>query len=286
MNKETESAVQWFPGHMAKTRRIIKECLPLVDCLTVVLDARVPLSSRNPEIDVLSGGKPKIYVLSKRDLADADVTARWLSYYGKDGFAAAVDCKTGAGLSAYVAELRRACSAVAEGYEKKGMAGRSLRTMVVGVPNSGKSSLINRMAGGRKAQTEDRAGVTKKVRWFRTEHGVDLLDTPGVLWPKFDDPAVGARLAFTGGVRDEILDFETLACDFLAVMTAFYPEKIADRYGVAPAEYPDAYSLLEAIARKRGMMVRGGEADTGRAAVTLFDEYRAGKLGRISLETP
>ena len=280
--------VQWFPGHMAKTRRQIKESLPLVDAVTELRDARVPVSSTNPELNGLIENKPKIVLLNKADLADPAATAAWLRFYKEKGVPAlAVDCRSGKGLQLFRKTVNEVLAEKIRSNAEKGMAGKALRLMVVGVPNTGKSSFINRMAGKGTAKTEDRAGVTRHNKWYVIGDGLELLDTPGVLWPKFEDPAVGVKLAFTGGVKDDILDLESLAMKLLETLSAHYADQLAERYkltGDFAALSP--YELLELIARKRGMLVSGGEANTERAAVMLFDELRGGKLGPITFEHP
>ena len=280
--------VQWFPGHMAKTRRQIKECLPLVDAVTELRDARVPVSSTNPELNELIENKPKIVLLNKADLADPAATAAWLRYYKEKGVPAlAVDCRSGRGLQLYRKTVNEVLAEKIRSNAEKGMAGKALRIMVAGIPNTGKSSFINRMAGKGTAKTEDRAGVTRHNKWYVIGDGLELLDTPGVLWPKFEDPAVGVKLAFTGGIKDDILDLESLAMKLLEILAAHYADRLAARYKLTGdfAALPP-YGLLELIARKRGMLVSGGEANTERAAVMLFDELRGGKLGPISFEHP
>lgn len=277
--------VQWFPGHMAKTRRQIKESLPLVDAVVEIADARVPQSSRNPELGELIGDKPLILILNKCDLADENATRRKISELGKQGIAAiAVDCRSGRGLNAFAPTVKKVLKEKIEANVKKGMAGKPLRLMVVGIPNTGKSSFINRMAGKNKAKVADKPGVTRQNQWFNIGSGIELLDTPGVLWPKFDDPDVGLRLAFIGSVKDTILDIELIAARFLTVMNENYPDRLKERYKL---EFPadcEEFERLEMLAKKRGMLISGGEPDTERAAVMLLDEYRAGKLGRITLE--
>lgn len=277
--------VQWFPGHMAKTRRLIKECLPQVDAVTEVLDARVPLSSRNPELSSLIGDKPRIVLLNKCDVADENATKRWISYYQKQSAAVlSVDCRSGKGLNRFVPLLREVLRDKIQKNEERGMAGKPLRIMVVGIPNTGKSSFINRMAGRNRAQVADIAGVTRQNRWFVIGNGIELLDTPGVLWPKFDDPKVGDKLAFIGSVKDTVVDSETLAVRLLEVLQAEYPERLEERYKITGFEDMQPWEVLELIARKRGMIIRGGEIDETRVSVMLLDEYRAGKLGKITLD--
>ena len=279
--------VQWFPGHMAKTRRQIKELLPLTDAVTVLLDARIPKSSENPELDEIIGGKPRIYLLNKCDLADENITSQWIEYYKRLGHAAiAADCRSGRGLNKYRALVREVCREKIEANAEKGMAGRPVRVMVVGIPNTGKSSFINRMAGGSKAKVENRAGVTRSNQWFVVGEGLELLDTPGVLWPKFDDPAVGDKLAFTGGIKDAVLDPELLAMRLADILYRIYPEKLEERYKIKQQGELEPYELLCMIGRKRGMLIGGGEVDTDRAANMLLNEFKAGKLGKLSFEKP
>ena len=277
--------VQWFPGHMARTRRQIKESLPLVDAVVEIVDARVPVSSRNPELPELIGQKPLMVILNKCDLADENATRRRISEFGKQRVTAiAVDCRSGKGLNAFAPTVRRMLADKIEANAQKGMAGKPLRLMVVGIPNTGKSSFINRMAGKNKAKVADKPGVTRQNQWFGIGNGIELLDTPGVLWPKFDDPDVGLRLAFIGSVKDTILDIELIAARFLTIMNENYPERIKERYKLEFSPESEEFERLEMLARKRGMLISGGEPDTERAAVMLLDEYRAGKLGRITLD--
>lgn len=287
MADQQKQIIQWFPGHMAKTRRLIKEQLKLVDAVTMILDARIPISSLNPEIDEITEGKPKIVLLNKADLADEYATARWIKYYNSQGSSAlAVDCRTGRGLNAFKPLVREVLKDKIKQNEDKGMKGKTLRIMVIGIPNTGKSSFVNKMGAGGKAKVEDRAGVTRNNQWFVIGGGIELLDTPGVLWPKFDDPEVGDRLAFTGGVKDQILDMEILVCRFIDMMKKNYPERLTERYNITGFEDAQSYQILEMIGRKRGMLISGGEVNTERAAIAILDEYRAGKLGRITFELP
>ena len=284
-----KQTVQWFPGHMAKTRRLIKESLSMVDAVTELLDARIPLSSRNPEIEQITAGKPRIILLNKCDVADEKITKDWIKYFENKGFTALpVDCRSGKGLNAYRPAVRKVLDDKIKSNEQKGMAGKSLRVMVVGIPNTGKSSFINRMAGKNRAQVADRPGVTRHNQWFNIGNGIELLDTPGVLWPKFDDPAVGDKLAFIGSVKDTVLDSETMAVRLIDVLKKEYPHTLQERYKLGEIDFEcvESFEILELLGRKRGMLISGGEIDTERASVTLLDEYRAGKLGRISMETP
>lgn len=287
MPDSQKQVVQWFPGHMAKTRRLIKESLPLVDGVTELLDARIPYSSSNPELGELINNKPRIVLLNKCDLADKDTTRQWVEYYKKTGVTAIpVDCRSGKGLNNYISAVREVLKDKIRQNEERGMPGKALRIMVVGIPNTGKSSFINRMAGAAKAKVADKAGVTRQNQWFAIGNGIELLDTPGVLWPKFDDPKVGDRLAFIGSVKDEILDSETLAVRLLEVMKNDYSDRLAERYKINDFSDKEPWEVLEMIGKKRGMMIKGGEIDTERASVMLLDEYRGGRLGTISLEKP
>ncbi len=284
-----KQTVQWFPGHMAKTRRLIKESLSMVDAVTEILDARIPLSSRNPEIEQITAGKPRIILLNKCDVADERITREWINYFERKGFTALpVDCRSGKGLGAYRPAVRKVLAEKIKSNEQKGMAGKSLRVMVVGIPNTGKSSFINRMAGKNRAQVADRPGVTRHNQWFNIGNGIELLDTPGVLWPKFDDPSVGDKLAFIGSVKDTVLDSETMAVRLIDVLKKEYPNTLSQRYKINGIDFAEteSFEILELLGKKRGMLISGGEIDTERASVTLLDEYRAGKLGKISMEAP
>lgn len=282
-----KQTVQWFPGHMAKTRRLIKESLTRVDCVTEILDARIPLSSRNPEIGEITAGKPRIILLNKCDMADEKVTADWIKYFRSTGAEAlAVDCRSGKGLNAYTPLVRKVLAEKIKANTDRGMAGKALRVMVVGIPNTGKSSFINKMAGRVRAKVADRPGVTTSNQWFFIGNGIELLDTPGVLWPKFDDPVVGDRLAFIGSVKDAVLDIETMAVRLLDVLRDGYPDRLSERYKIDNFDELQSWEILELIGRKRGMLISGGEVNTERASVMLLDEYRGGKLGRISMEFP
>lgn len=279
--------VQWFPGHMAKTRRLIKESLNLVDGVVEIVDARIPVSSRNPELDSIIQKKPRIILLNKCDVADSQATTMWLKYFRDKGFyAAAVDCRTGKGLNSFDSLVKQALKSVIERNDAKGMSGKPLRLMVVGIPNTGKSSFINRMGKNAKAKVADKAGVTRQNQWFVVGNGIELLDTPGVLWPKFDDPEVGDKLAFIGSVKDEVTDKETLACRLLESLAATRPQAIEDRYKISGISGLQGWEILEMIGKKRGFLIKGGEIDYERAAVIVADEFRGGKLGRITLELP
>ena len=282
-----QQSIQWFPGHMTRTKRKMAQLLPLVDIVVEVIDARIPMSSRNPDLKSLLGGKPRMVVLNKTDIANEAATEAWIAYYRRHKIPVMVlDCKTGKGIQRLVPLMREVLQHKIAQWEQKGMGGRAIRAMVVGIPNSGKSSLINRLSKGGKAQVEDRPGVTRDQRWFTMEGGVLLLDTPGVLWPKFEDQEAAARLAFTGAIRDEILDKEELAYELMKVLAADYEPLLRERYKLTGDLPEDPWDLLQVIGRKRGMLVSGGEVDTLRASVMLLDEYRGGKLGRITLEMP
>lgn len=278
--------IQWYPGHMTKTRRRMEECMKLVDGVVEIIDARIPLSSRNPEIDTITAHRPRIILLNKADIADAAATSRWIAYFSRNGAKViGCDCKTGKGLNRFAEEVRKLLADKIVQWEAKGMGGRSIRLMVVGIPNVGKSSFINRMAKGGKAKVADRPGVTRGNQWFTIAGGIELLDTPGVLWPKFEDPEVGKKLAFTGAVKDAVVDIESLCLDLLGYLCAHYPERICERYKLESVEGRMPLDVMELIAKKRGMIMRGGDIDYERVSVMILDEYRAGKLGRITLET-
>lgn len=283
MSENTQS-IQWFPGHMAKTRRKIKEILPLIDAVAEVVDARIPVSSRNPEIAELISGKPHIILLNKCDMADKARTDQWIAFYKKQNITAiALDCKTGKGINQFKTCVKTVLADRLETYKAKGMVGKPLRVMVVGIPNVGKSTFINRIAGKTRAKAENRPGVTRGNQWFSIDKELELLDTPGVLWPKFEDQSVGEHLAFTGAVKDRILDTELLAMRLLEILSVDYRQLLIDRYGELDFEC-DSYDLLCQVGKKRGMVIRGGETDTERAANMLLEEYRNCKIGFITLE--
>ena len=282
--------IQWFPGHMAKTKRLIRESLPLVDMVIEILDARIPYSSHNPDIEKLAQNKPRIILLNKASLASPSANAEWKAYYrSKETRCIFTDCNTGEGLGEILPAVRELLSAKLDKYNEKGMSGRTLKALVVGIPNSGKSTFINRMAGSSKAKTENRPGVTKDKQWVPTKHGIDLLDTPGVLWPKFEDQYVGENLAITGAIKDDILDTETIACVLCNRLEKIAPELFRARYKLTQADIDECendYDILTAVGRKRGFLAGRGEINTERAAITLIEEFRSGKIGRISLEKP
>lgn len=290
MADNQKQTVQWFPGHMAKTRRLIKESLSMVDAVTELLDARIPMSSRNPELDELTNKKPRIVLLNKCDMADDNITRQWIEYFREQGqYALPVDCRSGKGLNKYHELVRTVLADKIRSNEEKGMPGKAIRMMVVGIPNTGKSSFINRMAGKNRAKVADKPGVTRHNQWFAIGGGIELLDTPGVLWPKFDDPVVGDRLAFIGSVKDEVLDSETMAVRLIEVLREGYEDKLTSRFklkNIDDIHQVMPWEILEEIARERGMLIRGGEVNTERASVMLLDEYRGGKMGKISFERP
>lgn len=279
-------SIQWYPGHMTKTRRKIQEILPLIDAVVEIIDARIPSASRNPELAALIEGKPLIVLMNKADMADARATAAWVRHFEKSGISALpIDCRTGKGIGNFKTTAKTVLADKLQKYREKGMVGRPLRLMVVGIPNVGKSSFINRISGGGRAKVADRPGVTRGNQWFTVDKELELLDTPGVLWPKFDDQLVAERLAFTGAVKDQVVDIETLAVRLLEVMATDYPGVLESRYKLTP-DGEEAYELLELLGRKRGMLLRGGAIDTERAATMLLDEYRGGRLGNLTLEMP
>lgn len=286
----TSSVIQWFPGHMAKTKRLITECLPLVDIVIEVLDARIPVSSKNPVLDSLLGEKPRLAVFSKSALADPEASRLWQAYYREKGTETIFyDCRSGDNLNAIAPKVREILGEKLERYESKGMTGRKLKAMIVGIPNVGKSSLINALAGSNRAKVENRPGVTLTKQWITTKAGIDLLDMPGVLWPKFEDRIVGENLAITGAIKDDVLDIEQLAVLLVGRLRKIAPDKLSARYKLGDmAQYDDIpdHELFEIIGRKRGFLVSGGEVDWERSANMLLDEFRAARIGRITLETP
>jgi ribosome biogenesis GTPase A len=284
---EAGLTIQWFPGHMAKTRRMMVENLKLVDAVVEVTDARIPRSSRNPEMDSLVGRKPRIVVLNKCDAADDAVTSQWIESYKNIGVPAiATDCRSGKNVAKILPLVKNVLEDDIKRWSERGMTGRSIRLMIVGIPNVGKSSLINRLAGSKRAKVEDRPGVTKGKQWVSVSNDIELLDMPGVLWPKFEDKDVGLSLAFTGAVKDDIMDMEMLACEFITRLRSIDSGVLKQRYNVDVSEDMTSYEVLEAIGRRRGFLISGGEINTERAAIILMDEFRSGKLGRISLELP
>ena len=286
-NRFEKMNIQWFPGHMTKAQRMIEENLKLVDAVCEILDARIPRSSRNPDIDRLAGDKPRLVILNRIDLADPAVTARWKKYFEAQGLAILeTDARTGKGVNGFAPAVRRLLAGKIREYEAKGQVGRPLRVMILGIPNVGKSTFINKVAGRKAAIAGDKPGVTRGKQWINIDAGLDLLDTPGILWPKFDSQEVGEMLAITNAIKADVLDKETLAANFMLRLRQMYPQAIKDRYKFDPAPDMNGFELLEQAAKKRGFLVSRGEYDIERMANTLLGEYHEGKLGRLSLEMP
>ena len=278
--------IQWYPGHMTKTRRQIEADLKLVDAVCEIVDARIPISSRNPDIDAICGNKPRIIVLNRMDLADNESTKRWMQYFRSKGYAAvATDCKTKKGIANFQPAVRSVLKEKIERNAARGMH-KPLKVMVVGIPNVGKSTLINQISGRKGAKAENRPGVTRGKQWVNVDSGLLLLDTPGILWPKFEDSEVGMMLAYTGAVKEGVIDIEELACRLMELMLKLYPETLKDRYKVEAEPGTPGYELLEMAGRKRGYLLSRGEIHTERMAKVLLDEYRSGKLGHFTLEVP
>lgn len=272
--------IQWFPGHMTKTRRLIEADLKMVDAVVEVIDARIPQSSRNPILDELVGNKPRIMLMNKCDVADEKATSEWSAYFYGQGMGVIVcDCRSGKGINKFLPAVKKQLSDVIERRKARGMIGKALRVMVVGIPNVGKSSFINRMANSRKTKVGDRPGVTRGKQWVSIDNDVELLDMPGILWPKFDDKDVAQKLAFTGAVKDEVVDILMLARALGELLLRDYPELVKARYKITGEG-----DILAEIAKNRGMLVSGGEFDIERAAAALLDEFRGGKIGRITLD--
>lgn len=281
--------IQWFPGHMTKTKRKIQSNLKLVDAVAEIIDARIPVSSRNPDIAQLIQSKPRIVILNKCDMANQTATKMWIDYFKMQGITAiAVDCKSGRGLNQFVPAVSKVLEQRLEKLKSKGMVNPTLRIMIVGIPNVGKSSFINKIAKQNRAKVEDRPGVTRGNQWYTISKNLEMLDTPGVLWPKFDDAEVGEHLAFTGAVKDQILDIELLAVRLLDFLKKLKPKTFIERFKLEDIDLEniEPYELLEIIGKKRGMLISGGEVNTERAAIMMLDEFRAAKLGRITLEMP
>ncbi len=279
--------IQWFPGHMKKAQRMMAENLGMVDAVCEIIDARIARSSRNPDIDTIAGAKPRLIIINRRDLADPEITARWSRYYAGIGIPAIeTDSKSGAGTAAFQNAVRSLLKEKIEANARKGQQGRAIRAMVVGIPNVGKSSFINRVAGRRAAEASDRPGVTRGKQWISIGKGLELLDTPGILWPRFETQEQAENLAFTGAVKDEIMDTESVAAKLMLRLAADYPSALTARYRIEIKPEMNGFDLLQAAARKRGFLVSGGEANIERMAAVLLDEFRGGVLGRISLEKP
>ena len=284
---ENSMNIQWYPGHMTKTRRMMEEDIRLVDAVCEIVDARIPFSSRNPDIDVLCANKPRLIILNRIDMADPEMIRRWSDYFRSQGMAVLqTDCKNRKGINGFVPAVRKLLAEKLARYAQKGQVGRPLKIMVVGIPNVGKSTFINQITGRKGAKAENRPGVTRGKQWVTVDTGLLLLDTPGILWPRFEDPEVGIRLAYTGAVKDDILDTEALACHLMQMLWTRYPDALRVRYKIDCPSDAEGYALLEAAGRKRGFLISGGEIDTARMARVLLEEYRSCKLGRFTLEAP
>ena len=278
--------LSWFPGHMTKTRRMITAEIKNMDAVCEILDARIPLSSRNPDVDELTAGKPRLVVLNRVDQADPGETRRWAAYFRGKGYAVLeVNAKGGAGTAQFAAAVRELLRDKLAAWADRGQVGRTVRIMVLGIPNVGKSTFINKVAHRKTARAEDRPGVTRSKQWVPVDSTLELLDTPGILWPRFDDPEVGKRLAFTGAIKDDVVDMEELACCLMDYLSRRYAPVLAERYKIEVEPENSGYDLLEKAGRKRGFLMRGAQVDTQRMARVLLDEFRGGKLGRFTLET-
>ena len=279
--------IQWYPGHMTKTRRMIQEQIRNMDAVCEILDARIPISSRNPDVDELAAGKPRLVVLNRADQADPALTRQWAVWFRAKGYAVLEsNAKEGAGTGKFAGAVRELLADKLKAYAEKGQSGRVLQVMILGIPNVGKSTFINKVAGRKTAKAEDRPGVTRGKQWIAVDRQLELLDTPGILWPKFEDQSVGLNLAYTGAVRDEVMDLEELASHLMAYLGAHYPQTLEARYKIMPEAEESGYDLLVRAGKKRGFLISGGEVDTERMAKILLDEFRGGKLGRFTLETP
>ena len=279
--------IQWYPGHMAKTKRMLKEALSLVDMVVELVDARIPYSSKNPDLDQLAAHKNRIIVLNKADLANAEITKEWQQYFTARGFRAIItDSLAGKGLNDIIAQANELMQPKLEALRKRGRLSCPTRAMIAGIPNVGKSTLINRYAGKAAAKTADKPGVTRGKQWIKMKNHFELLDTPGILWPKFDDKTVGLHLAFTGAINDDIIDMTVLAWALIDKIMTIAPEALTNRYGISPLPDQGSHTILESIATARGFKLKGDRPDVTRASIMLLDEFRGGKLGRISLERP
>ena len=287
MQQENQINIQWYPGHMTKTRRMMEENLKLVDAVCELIDARIPISSRNPDMDSICGSKPRLVIMNRVDLADPAMVRWWSEYFKSKGMAViSTDCKSRKGINTFIPAVRELLSEKLKRYAEKGQVGRPLKIMVVGIPNVGKSTFINQIAGRKGAKAENRPGVTRGKQWVTVDQGLLLLDTPGILWPKFEDPEVGIRLAYTGAVKDDVIDLDSLACHLMKMLWQRYPDAVRERYKIEMPEDAEGWELLEAAGRKRGFLISGGEVDLERMARVLLEEYRSCKLGRFTLETP
>lgn len=279
--------IQWFPGHMTKAQRMIEENIKLVDAVCEIIDARIPRASRNPDISRLAAGKPRLIILNRVDLADPALTKRWRECFEREGMSVLeTDAKSGRGVNGFVPAVRTLLADKLQEYEAKGQVGRPLRVMILGIPNVGKSTFINKVAGRKAAIAGDKPGVTRGRQWINIDKSLDLLDTPGILWPKFDSQEVGELLAVTNAIKADVIDKETLGANFMLRLREIYPQAIEERYKFTPDPDANGYELLEAAAKKRGFLVSRGEYDIERMANTLLSEYHDGKLGRLTLEVP
>jgi len=279
--------IQWFPGHMTKAQRMIEENLKMVDAVCEILDARIPGASRNPDIDRLAGDKPRLIILNRVDLADPDITAKWKKYFEARGLSVLeTDAKSGKGVNSFVPAVRKLLDDKVKAYEAKGQVGRPLRVMILGIPNVGKSTFINKVAKRKAAAAGDKPGVTRGKQWINIDRSLDLLDTPGILWPKFDSQEVGELLAITNAIKSDVLDKESLGANFMLRLRGMYPQALIQRYKFEPDPEANGFELLEQAAKKRGFLISKGEYDLERMANTLLGEYHEGKLGRLSLEEP
>ena len=286
MTESEKMNIQWYPGHMTKTRRQMEADLKQVDAVCEIVDARIPISSRNPDIDAICGSKPRILVLNRMDLADPNATQKWADYFKSRGMAViATDCKSRRGIAEFTPAARAACAEKLQRDAARGM-NRPLRVMVVGIPNVGKSTLINQISGRKGAKAENRPGVTRGKQWVTVDSGLLLLDTPGILWPKFEDREVGMMLAFTGAVKEGVIDLEELACHLMELLHRYYPQALLDRYKIEAPAGTKGWELLEMAGKNRGYLLSGGEIHTERMAKVLVDEFRSGKLGKFTLEMP
>ncbi|MBR2484302.1 MAG: ribosome biogenesis GTPase YlqF [Oscillospiraceae bacterium] len=280
-------SLSWFPGHMTKTKRMVVAEMGHMDAVCEIVDARIPRSSRNPDVDEMAAGKPRLIVLNRVDQADPAATKRWAEYFRKKGYAVIeVDAKNGKGVQQFALAVRNLLEDKIRAYEEKGQVGRVLRLMVLGIPNVGKSTFINKVSGRKTAKAEDRPGVTRTKQWVPIDKTLELMDTPGILWPKFEDPTVGVKLAFTGAIRDDVLDREELAARLLEYLVEHYPDAVQQRFKITAADGENCFELLEAAGRKRGFLISRGEVDFERISRILLDEFRGGKLGVFTLEEP
>ena len=286
MMEQEKMNIQWYPGHMTKTRRQIEADLKQVDAVCEIVDARIPMSSRNPDIDAICGTKPRIIVLNRMDLADPAATKRWAQYFKSKGMAViATDCKSRRGIADFTPAARTACAEKIRRDSARGM-NRPIRVMVVGIPNVGKSTLINQISGRKGAKAENRPGVTRGKQWVTVDNSLLLLDTPGILWPKFEDPEVGMMLAYTGAVKEDVIDIEELACRLMVLLHKYYPQALLERYKVEAEPGTSGYELIQLAGKKRGYLLARGEIDTERMSKVLIDEFRSGRLGKFTLEMP